>query len=149
MLYYLKSAFVKIDEPEGLIHNLSPFTLEVSTTDEENSGDLILPHKAHYFSDAPIFVRCIDGIAKTNVITAGVNPYDLSEMKFDSCCSGNVLCKSSCGADGNGIEGVIIDGVIQPVIDNFAVLDLSAYAKGDDETISYSDIAKIFSAKED
>lgn len=125
MLYYLKSAFVQIDEPAGIIQNLSPFTLEVSTTDEENSGDLILPHKTHYFSDAPIFIRCIDGTAKTRVIASGVNPYDLSEMKFDSCCSGNILCHSCCGTDDEQAGGI------------------------DDEIIYYSDIAKLFSAKED
>ena len=88
MLYYLKNAFVQIDEPAGIIQNLSPFTLEVSTTDEENSGDLLLPHQTYFFNAAPIYMRCIDGTAKTRVITAGVNPCELSGLNSDCCCSG-------------------------------------------------------------
>ena len=152
MLYHLKSAFVQIDEPAGIIQNLSPFTLEVSTTDKENSGDLLLPHQTYFFNTAPIFVRCIDGIAKTRIVTAGVNSCNASDMHLDCCCSGNILCHSCCDSGSeqvSGIEGVIIDGVVQQVENNFAVLDLSNYKQAEEEIINYSDIANLFSAKEE
>ena len=148
MLYYLKNNFVQIDEPAGIIQNLSPFTLEVSTTDAPNSGDLIPAHKAHYFNDAPIFVRCIDGTAKTRVLTAGDNSYDVSAMNFDCCSLRTLLCNSCCDSGSeqvSGIEGVIIDGVVQQVENNYAVLDLSNYKQAEEEIINYSDIAEIFS----
>ena len=119
MLYYLKNAFVQIDEPAGIIQNLSPFTLEVSTTDEENSGDLLLPHQTYFFNAAPIYMRCIDGTAKTRVITAGVNPCELSGLNSDCCCSGNILCNPCCETGGSS------GGI-------------------DDEIIYYSDIANLF-----
>lgn len=149
MLYlYLKKDFVWLDEPTGIIQNLSPFTLEVSTTDEPDSGIPILPHQNYFFNE-PVYVRCIDGNAKARVITAGVNSYDASDLNFDSCCS-NALCGSCCGntADGvqaGGIQGILIDGVEQYINgDNYAELDLSNYVNDDKETITWSDISNLF-----
>ena len=149
MLYlHLKKDFVWLEEPTGIIQNLSPFTLEVSTTDEPDSGIPILPHKNHFFNE-PVYVRCIDGVAKARVITAGVNSCDATDLNFDSCCS-NALCSSCCDNNsGNekvsGIEGILIDGVEQVINDdNFAVLDLSDYLKEDYDNITYSDIANLF-----
>lgn len=153
MLYYLKNEFAEINKPAGIIQNLSPFTLEVSYTDEPNSGTMIFPHQSHYFSDAPVYVRCVDGTAKTRVITEGVNSCEMSEMNFDCCSSNALLCSPCCGADistvvsseGDGIKGVILDDVEQYInADNFVVLDLSAYLKNNYDNITYLDIANLF-----
>ena len=144
---YLKKDFTEIAETTGIIQNLSPFTLEVSTTDEPDSGFPILPHK-NYFFDEPVYVRCIDGIAKARVITQGVNSCDANDLNFN-CCS-NALCDSCCDKSGDGIqvsgiEGILIDGVEQVINDdNFAVLDLSDYVT-EAETIYQSDITALFS----
>lgn len=143
---HLKKDFVLVDEPTGIIQNLSPFTLEVSTTDEPDSGIPILPHKNHYF-DEPVYVRCIDGNARARVITAGVNSCDVNDLKFDSCCS-NALCGSCCettaGGVQAGIQGILIDGVEQYInSDNYAELDLSDYVD-EKETITWSDISNLF-----
>ena len=145
---HLKKEFTEVNEPTGIIQNLSPFTLEVSTTDEPDSGIPILPHQNYYF-DEPVYVRCIDGNAKARVITAGVNSCDASDLNFDSCCS-NALCGSCCGENtatgmqAGGILGIIIDGVEQYVNDEkYAELDLSDYFN-DKETIEWSDISNLF-----
>ena len=143
---YLKKEFTEVNEPTGIIQNLSPFTLEVSTTDEPDSGIPILPHQNYYF-DEPVYVRCIDGNAKARVITAGVNSCDASDLNFDSCCS-NALCGSCCettaGGVQAGIQGILIDGVEQYInSDNYAELDLSDYVN-EKETIAWSDISNLF-----
>lgn len=95
MFYYLKNNFVEVTEPAGIIQNLSPYTIEVSTTNTENSGNLLLPNQTYFFKSSPIYMRCIDGTAKTRVITAG-NNY--------CCCDANLLC-SSCDGSGDGSGG--------------------------------------------
>lgn len=143
MLYlYLKKDFTAITESAGIIQNLSPFTLEVSTTNEPDSGFPILPHQ-DYFFDEPVYVRCVDGTAKARVITAGVNSLDADDMNY-SCCP-DVCCDGSAKGEQAGIAGVILDDVVQSVNDdNYVVLDLSDYFKGGDESIIYSEIAKLF-----
>lgn len=148
MFYYLKSNFTEITEPAGIIQNLSPFTLEVSATGVEGSGDLLLPNQIYFFNESPIYIRCPDGTAKTRVITA-VN---------SSCCNANLLCQccddsgdssgsssggGSSSGSGNGIEKIIIDGKNQPVSNKTATLDLSAYLKGH-ENVTRAEVYALF-----
>lgn len=143
MLYlYLKKDFAAINETTGIIQNLSPFTLEVSATGTTDDAIPILPHQ-DYFFDEPIYARCVDGTAKARVITAGVNSLDADDMNY-SCCP-DACCDGSKGSEQAGIAGVILDDVVQSVNDdNYVVLDLSDYFKDGDESIIYSEIAKLF-----
>ena len=145
MLYlYLKDNFTEITEPAGIIQNLSPFALEVSTSDVPGSGDLVTPHQMYFFNASPVYARCIDeeATAKVRVVTTG----------YGTCCCDNNLCSSCCG-DSSGdsddgdhsdcIKRIIIDGREQYVSDNTATLNLSAYLKGH-ETVSRSEVRALF-----
>lgn len=153
MFYYLKSDFVEVTEPAGIIQNLSPYTIEVSTTNTEGSGDLLLPNQTYFFNTAPIYMRCIDGTAKTRVITAGND---------SCCCNTNLLCpccdgsggssgsgsgggsgSGSGGGSGSGIEKIVIDGRTQKVDGTTATLDLSAYLKGH-EAVTRAEVRALF-----
>ena len=155
MFYYLKNEFVEVTEPAGIIQNLSPYTIEVSATNTKNSGDLLLPNQTYFFNSTPIYMRCIDGTAKTRVITSSNN----------SCCNANLLCPccdgsgsgsgggsgsgsgggsgGSGGGSGGGIEKIVIDGRTQNVSGTTATLDLSAYLKGH-ETVTRAEVYALF-----
>ena len=139
MLYlYLKDDFTEINEPTGIIQNLSPFTLEISSTNTTGNGTLIDPHQFYFFNSAPIYARCPDGTAKVRIITSS----------FNACCCDDNLCSSCCDDSGGSddsdcIKRILIDGREQAVSDNTATLDLSAYLKGH-ETVSRSEVRALF-----
>lgn len=72
MIYEVSKDFVQIEEASGTIQNTSRIhTLELSDTDEPNSGILIYPLQKVSFNDIPAFIRCIDGSARAYVVPFG------------------------------------------------------------------------------
>ena len=144
--FYLGDDFTAITEPAGIIQNLSPFTIEVSTTGEPDSGVPVPPHQLYFFSNAPVYARSPEGTAKVRVVAASYG---------SCCCSNNNLCSSCCddsgddsggsssGDDSDCIKRILIDGVEQDVSGNTAILDLSRYLKGH-ETVSRSEVRALF-----
>ena len=145
MIYLqLDDDFTEINEPAGIIQNLSPFTLEISTTGVPGSGTLLTSRQVYFFSNPPIYARCPDGTAKVRIVTSG----------FNACCCDNNLCSSCCGNSSGGSSGddsdhsdcikrILLDGREQLVSDNTATLNLSAYLKGH-ETVSRSEVRALF-----
>ncbi len=70
MRYFVTSdSFTKIDETEGTIQNVdSVFTVEMSDSQNFDSGVLIYPHQKHSFSGAKIYLRCLEGTAEIRVV---------------------------------------------------------------------------------
>lgn len=81
MIYSVSSEFTKINETPCTIQNTSNiFTLEISDTDEENSGILLYPLQS-CVCHGDIFVRCIEAIG---VVQIRASPVLLSVSSDDS-----------------------------------------------------------------
>lgn len=73
MRYLLSKKFTKIGRTSGTVQNTSQTcTLEMSETNEPDTGILIPPLRKHSFQNTTIYLRCVDGWAE-----AGVLPFSL------------------------------------------------------------------------
>ena len=79
MKYLISKDFTKIDETSGTVQNSgSSGTIEMSETNEPDTGVLLYPQQKHSFRDAVIYLRCIDGWAEARVV-----PFKLDEKGGD------------------------------------------------------------------
>ena len=84
MNYLLSKEFTQLNETKGTVQNASPIrTIEMSATNEKNSGILIPPRGMIYFSDSVVYLRCVDGGAEARVVPfkamrkgGGANEFD-------------------------------------------------------------------------
>ena len=103
MIYQLSQTFIKIAETAGTIQNHSHiYTLEMSQSNEPNSGILIYPLQKHSFNDTEVYLRCVDGAT-----TARVVPFTVDG-----------------GGGGNNVAGFIIAGESYAVTSHMEIANL-------------------------
>ena len=69
MLYSLTTEFIKLNETQGTVQNSSNiFTLELSDSNEIDSGVLIYPLNQLSFSGTK-YLRCVDGNTQARVVS--------------------------------------------------------------------------------
>lgn len=74
MIYTCGHEFIRIGETSGTVQNESNInTIEMSQSNEPNSGILIYPLQKHSFADSEIYLRCIDGAARARVVSFKVD----------------------------------------------------------------------------
>lgn len=105
MIYMCGHEFIRISETSGTVQNESNInTIEMSQSNEPNSGILIYPLQKHSFSDSEIYLRCIDGAARARVV-----PFKI-DMKG--------------GGSGNIVNGTLILGSASSTVDGALWIDM-------------------------
>lgn len=80
MIYELSLSFTHISETSGTIQNASHInTIELSTSNQNNSGILLYPLQSISFHDQSIYLRGVDGAAQARVI-----PFELGSSGASS-----------------------------------------------------------------
>lgn len=105
MIYTCGHEFIKIDETSGTVQNESNInTIEMSQSNEPNSGILIYPLQKHSFNDSDIYLRCVDGAARARVV-----PFKVDEKG---------------GGSGNIVNGTLILGSASSTVDGALWIDM-------------------------
>lgn len=73
------NSFIQIDLNSGTIQNSSALhSIEISNTNQPNSGYLLFPSKAVTFSGSPVFIRAADSNANVPVVVVPLLITELS-----------------------------------------------------------------------
>lgn len=101
MVYEVTKEFIKVNESSGTVQNTSTIhTLEMSHTNEHNSGVIVPPICSRAFDDTGgnIWIRCIDGAARARVVP----------FKFDKNQSGVIVAGEQYSiAQNSDISGML------------------------------------------
>lgn len=79
MRILVDNSFSPVDLNAGTIQNTSALhSIEISNTNQPDSGYLLFPGKAVTFSGSPVFVRTVDSNAQSNVVVVPLLIAELS-----------------------------------------------------------------------